>query len=67
MEGYVTESNVCYKKITYVKPIKHDYSDKDNPNYFKYTCPVCDMLDNKHQVLIGDKNCMLCNVNLMWE
>lgn len=63
MQGYVTKSNVCCKRITYVAPIKHDYGD----NYFKYSCPVCDALENPHQVSIGQKNCPLCNVNLIWK
>lgn len=66
-QGYVTESNMVHKRITYMKPIKHDYSDKDHPNYFKYSCPVCDMLGNKHQVHKGESNCMLCGVNLLWQ
>lgn len=66
-QGYVTESDVVYKKITYMRPVKRDYSDECHPNYYKYTCPICDMLGNKHQVLQGDKNCCLCGVNLLWE
>ena len=65
--GYVTESNICCKRKTYMRPIKHDYSDDECPNYYKYSCPVCDMLGNRHQVTVGDTNCPLCNVNLMWE
>lgn len=67
MEGYVVDSRVCCKRITYVKPVKHDYSDKYHPDYYKYSCPVCDMLGNKHQVTKHDKNCPLCNVNLIWD
>lgn len=67
ISGYVTKANAVHKMITYVYPIKHDYSDKDHPNYFKYSCPVCEALGNKHQVHKGDTNCPLCNVNLMWE
>lgn len=65
--GYVTESNATHKRITYMRPTKRDYSDKDHPNYYKYTCPVCDMLGNKHQVHKGETNCCLCGVNLLWE
>lgn len=65
--GYVTESNVAHKRITYMRPVKRDYSDSYHPNYYKYTCPICDMLGNKHQVSKGDKNCCLCGVNLLWE
>lgn len=66
-EGYVTESNVCYKRKTYMRPVKHNYSDDEHPNYYKYSCPVCDILGNRHQVTVGDTNCPLCNVNLLWE
>lgn len=66
-QGYVTESNVSYKRITYMRPVKHDYSDDEHPNYYKYSCPVCDILGNRHQVTVGDTNCPLCNVNLLWK
>ena len=66
-KGYVTESNVAHNRITYMRPTKRDYSDKDHPNYYKYTCPICDMLGNKHQVHKGETNCCLCGVNLLWE
>lgn len=66
-QGYVTESNVSYKRKTYMRPVKHNYSDDEHPNYYKYSCPVCDMLGNRHQVTVGDTNCPLCNVNLLWE
>lgn len=61
--GYVDETN-----ISYVKPIKRDYSDKYHLNYYKYTCPICDnMFGNKHQVIKGDMNCVMCGINLLWE
>lgn len=66
MEGYVVESRICCNRKTYVKPTVHDYSDKYHPNYFKYSCPVCDSLGNEHQVIKYEKNCPLCNVNLYW-
>ena len=66
-QGYVVNANVTHKRLTYMRPVKRDYSDKDHPNYYKYTCPICDMLDNKHQVHPGETNCCLCNVNLLWE
>lgn len=66
MDGYVVEARACYKRKTYVKPIVHDYSDKYHPNYFKYSCPVCDSLGNPHQIIRYEKNCPLCNVNLYW-
>ena len=65
-QGYVTESRTVYKRIVYMRPIKRDFSDEQHPNYYKYTCPICDMLDNKHQLIKGIENCPLCNVNLLW-
>ena len=67
MEGYVTESKYCHERITYVRPIRLNYSDKYHPNYYKYICPICDSLGNAHQISKGDKNCPLCNVNLIWN
>ncbi len=65
--GYVTDAKYICQKITYMRPIRHDYSDVENPNYYKYSCPVCDMLGNNHQVSKEDTNCPLCNVNLLWD
>lgn len=66
-QGYVTEAPATHLRITYMRPTKRDYSDKYHPDCYKYTCPVCDMLGNKHQVHKGEANCCLCGVNLLWE
>ena len=67
IDGYVTDSKKIYEKVTYVKPVKHDYSDENHQNYYKYTCPVCDTLGNPHQIHPYETNCSLCNVNLIWN
>lgn len=59
---------VCTSKIS-VKPIAHYYG-KDEWNgyeYYKYSCPICDSLGCKHQVPKGQKNCLICRINLEWE
>lgn len=67
LKGKVTEAEVSYKRITYVKPTENHYGKVAEKPYIKYGCPVCDLLGNKHQVPIGASNCPLCNVNLVWE
>lgn len=67
MEGKVTEARLSYQRITYVKPTEHHYESAGEKPYIKYGCPVCELLDNKHQVTFGASNCSLCNVNLLWQ
>lgn len=67
IKGRVVYADVCYLRKTGVVPIARHYNQKNEPEYIKYSCPVCEMLGNKHQVLNGTKNCSLCNVNLVWE
>jgi hypothetical protein len=59
------ENLPTHKRFTRVKPIAHHYMP--NNQYIKYSCPVCDALNNRHQVHPGETNCCLCNVNLLWE
>lgn len=67
LKGKVIEADVTYKRITYVKPTAHHYEKTGEKPYIKYGCPVCDLLGNKHQVSTWEKNCPLCNVNLLWD
>ncbi|MNS99304.1 hypothetical protein D3C72_1337030 [compost metagenome] len=67
LEGKVMDSRYAYQRITYVKPIEHHYENEGESPYIKYGCPVCELLNNKHQVTFGSDNCPLCNVNLLWE
>jgi hypothetical protein len=63
MEGKVIEAKYSYQRKTFVKPNIHYYAQ----GCVKYSCPVCDALDNKHQVSYGLDSCPLCNVNLIWS
>lgn len=57
-----------YQHIVKVVPIAHFYNELDEPEYVKYSCPVCDMANDKHQVTpIIDEHCPICNVNLDWN
>lgn len=67
IKGKVTEAYFVYQRITYVNPVAHHYESSGEKPYIKFSCPVCDMLGNKHQVCFGQNNCPLCNVNLNWE
>lgn len=62
MEGVVKNSKYVYEKVTKVYPTKHEYE-----NGVKWSCPVCDQLNNHHQLLENETNCPLCNVNLCWD
>lgn len=63
MKGKVEDGKYIYERRVKVYPIKKDYGE----GYYKWTCPVCIQLNNKHQLTKGDENCPLCNVNLSWE
>lgn len=57
----------CHQRKTFVVPTPHHYEETGENPYIKYTCPVCDIAGNRHQVIKGSNNCPLCNVNLLWE
>lgn len=59
------ENLPMHKRITKVKPLAHHYMP--NGAYIEFSCPVCEALGNKHQVHRGEENCLLCNVNLVWD
>lgn len=67
LNGKVTNAIYAYQRTAFVKPTETHYGDVGELPYIKYGCPVCELLGNKHQVTIGDRNCPLCNVNLLWE
>lgn len=66
IKGKVDTADMIHKRITYVKPVAHHYEEVGEKPYIKYSCPVCDALNNKHQVIPGEQNCPLCKVNLDW-
>lgn len=61
------ESDYSFQRITYVKPTENRYESIGEKPYSKYSCPVCALLGNNHQVSMGGSHCSLCNVNLLWE
>lgn len=67
LNGKVTDAEYAYQRIAYVRPVEHHYGNGGEQPYIKYGCPVCELLNNKHQVTFGSDNCPLCNVNLLWE
>lgn len=67
ISGVVTDSPHIYKCKACVFPVAHHYEEAGEEPYIKYSCPVCDSLNNKHQVHPWQQNCPLCNVNLFWE
>lgn len=62
-KGIVTEGEFAYQNITKIYPVEHDYGDE----YKKYSCPICDALNNNHRVAKGEANCSQCGVNLSWD
>lgn len=65
--AYIRNMRFAHQKMTYVKPVAHHYEQPGEPEYIKYTCPICDLFGNKHQVHKSiDINCPLCHVNLIW-
>lgn len=67
IQGFVADAEYCYQRITYVRPVERHYEEPGEEPYVKYICPVCDALENIHQVTLGEKKCPLCGVNLYWE
>lgn len=65
--GIIKDSNVAYKRKVSVNPVPHHYEETGEKPYIKYTCPVCDTVGNKAQVLRGTSNCLLCGVSLNWD
>lgn len=67
LKGKIAESEYSYQKIAYVEPTENHYEGAGEKPYIKYSCPVCELLGNKHQLSFGTSNCSLCNVNLTWK
>lgn len=67
IEGKVTDGELAYQRKTYVKPISHCYGVMPNGQHaVKYSCPVCEALNNRFSFPYGENNCPQCNVNLTW-
>lgn len=65
--GVITNSNKAYKRKVSVNPIPHHYEKLGEKPYIKWSCPVCEAVGNKAQILHGVKNCSLCGVSLNWD
>ena len=61
--GTVEDAKYSYQRIMRVRPIER----RQMPDGLKYSCPVCDAVDNRHQLSYGLERCPLCNVNLCWD
>lgn len=66
-EGVIKNEEHVYRPTAYVKPKERNCGKLLEEVYLKYQCPVCEILGNKHQILPGEKNCPMCNVNIYWE
>ena len=62
LDGKVKKAEFAYQRTAKVKPNKYDYGD----GCYKYSCPICDTVNNLHQVNKGENNCDLCGINLLW-
>ena len=62
LRAEISGHDKSYTTRVHVKPVRHDYGD----NYYKYSCPVCDSLGLRMQILPGADHCMCCGVNLSW-
>lgn len=68
MEGKIfNKRKPVHYHIVRVKPIAHHYENKGEPEYIKYSCPVCEAVGDKHQVHQCENNCSICGVNLLWN
>lgn len=67
INGEVTSGKYAYQRKTLVEPTAHYYGNTLTGVYIKYSCPICDMLENYFNLPKGVQNCPQCNVNLTWE
>lgn len=63
IKGVILQSDLSYQKIVKINPIEKHYGI----SYIKYTCPICNLMGNSHQVTKNQTNCELCGVNLNWK
>lgn len=67
IEGRIKKAKYAFQKTVSIRPIEHNYANKNEPKYIKYVCPICQALGNSFQLSEGMENCPLCNVNLLWN
>lgn len=52
----------CYKHEVRLYPKVRHYEN----GVVKYTCPVCDAVEDRHQLGYMESKCPICGVNLIW-
>ena len=64
-----------------VDPIEHHYEEKGDPEYIKYSCPICDEVEKEyskkcpdkdkkfqgHSLVKGIPTCPCCGININWS
>lgn len=64
----IYKSDKIYKTRIKAIPIAHHYEEKEkNIYYIKYSCPICESLEIKHQIHPWEDNCKICGINLDWS
>lgn len=58
----LNEEAPCYKHEVRIYPNIRKYED----GVVKYTCPVCDLVGDRHQIGYMESRCPICGVNLIW-
>lgn len=70
---------VCEQKVS-VRPIAHHYEEIGQPEYIKWSCPICEEIAKKYPNFILDEDhqfnnfsfteeterCPVCGINLNW-
>ena len=71
---------VCEQKVS-VRPIAHHYEEIGQPEYIKWSCPICEEIAKKYPNFILDEDCQfnnfsfteetercpVCGINLNWD
>lgn len=74
-------AKIIHKQKVKVKPIAHHYEASGEPEYIKYGCPLCEILEanyienyfdeeepfKKFSFPEGTSNCPCCGINFDWN
>ena len=68
ISGVIRNAEYAFQRKVKVNPIRKQYHDLGEPEYYKYNCPVCQAVGNTHiSIPYLDEHFPLCNVALNWS
>lgn len=66
LKGITNDAPVACRRYTKVYPYARYYTDIAEKEVIKWSCPVCELFGNRHQVHEWEDNCSQCGVSLEW-